>query len=93
LSSEVKFTHKDIKMIVGIKGVEILVDGKEQTAIEFGETVTFDVEPGEREIRTILYGVADRESKALKVTAIEGEKVAIKGKYSRLWGNIKLKLL
>jgi glycine/serine hydroxymethyltransferase len=83
-------TLADIKMLAGVKGIDVLVDGDPQTTLQFGETVTVEVEPGHRAVQAILHGVVQRKSKTLFVLVPEGGHVAIVGKYSRLWGTIKL---
>lgn len=92
MSSQIQVTLAEVKMLAGIKGVDILVDGEKRQSIRFGETVSFEVDIGERAIQAVLHGVVVRKSKVLPIVATEGAQLEIDAKYSRLWGNIKLKL-
>lgn len=90
MAAALTFTLADIKMLAGVKGIDLLVDGVPRTTLQFGETVTIEVEPGQRSVQVILHGVVPRKSKVLHVLAPDGGDVAVMGKYSRLWGTIKL---
>ncbi len=90
MPAAITVTLADIKMLAGVKGIDLLVDGIPQTTLQFGKTVTVEVEAGPRAVQVILHGVVQRKSKRLIVLAPEGGHVSVVGKYSRLWGTIKL---
>ncbi|MFQ6013548.1 MAG: hypothetical protein ACE5LS_07895 [Thermoplasmata archaeon] len=83
-----------LKMVVGAKGVEILVGGEKRGTLRIGETTRLGIIPGERAIQTILHGVLwiKRKSKVLAVLAKEGEQVVVLSTYTRMSGNVGLKL-
>jgi hypothetical protein len=90
----IQITLVDIKMpLVGIKGIDVLVDGEKRCSIRFGEVVCLEVNPGERIVQIHLHGTLDRKSGTFQVLVAEGGQVAIEAKYSRMWGNFKLRQL
>jgi len=92
MSSEIKVSLAAVKMLAGVQGIDVLVDGEPQASLQFGETTILTVAPGRRAIQVALRAVFNRTSNVLPVTVAEGERVMVVGKYSRLWGSIKLKL-
>ena len=93
MSSEIEFSLADIKILAGVEGIDVLIDGQREATLQFGDATTFQVEAGERTVQTILHGMLVRRSKVLTLFAQEGGHVAVVGKYSRFWGNINLKVV
>lgn len=92
MSSEIEVSLAAVKMLAGVQGIDVLVDGEPQASLQFGETTILPVAPGRRAIQVLLRAVFNRRSNVLSVNVAEGERVVVVGKYSRLWGSIKLKL-
>jgi hypothetical protein len=93
MSSEIEFSLAAVKMLAGVEGIDVLIDGQREATLQFGETMTFEIEAGELTLQTILHGVVNRRSKILTLFAEEGSRIAVVAKYSRFWGNIKLKVV
>ena len=93
MSSEIEFSLAAVKMLAGVEGIDVLIDGQREATLQFGESMTLEIEAGERTLQTVLHGVVDRRSKVLTLHADEGRSIAVIGKYSRFWGNIKLKVV
>ena len=53
-SASVSFTLADMKGLYGLKSITILLDGQSLKTIQFGETVVFEVSPGQHTIQTKL---------------------------------------
>jgi len=92
MSSNIDFSLADIRMLAGVEGIDVLIDGQKRATLQFGDTATFEVEAGERTLQTVLHGMLNRRSNVLTLFVEEGGHVAAIGRYSRLWGNIKLKM-
>jgi hypothetical protein len=93
MSSKLEFSLAAIKMLAGVEGIDVLIDGRREATLEFGDSMTFEIEAGERTLQTILHGVVERRSKVLTLFAEEGGHIAVVGKYNRFWGNIKLQMV
>ena len=93
MSSEIEFSLAAVKILAGVEGIDVLIDGQREATLQFGESMTLEIEAGERTLQTVLHGVVDRRSKVLTLYADEGRIIAVIGKYSRFWGNIKLKIV
>lgn len=93
MASKIKLTLKNPGFLIGVQGIHFILDGEFQAEMQFGESREFETAPGEHVAQLILYGMAERSSKELRFSLKEGQHAAIEGKYSRLWGNIKMKLL
>lgn len=91
MKSKISLSLAPIGLLIGLKGVAVPLDGEKQTTIQPGETLELDVEPGERTVQTVLEGGVPRRSKVLRIQIAPNSDYVVAAKYSRLWGNIKLK--
>lgn len=98
-SASIKFTLADMKGLYGLKSITILLDGQSLKTIQFGETVVFEVSPGQHTIQTklvsrpiliTLFFTITRKSTILNVNVAPNAQVSVMAKYSRSWGNIAL---
>lgn len=76
--------------LFGAKGVAVWVDGAVKAELQYGDTATIEVAPGEHNVEVELRGVVTRRSKRLAVVVSAGNAASVVAKYSRLWGNIQL---
>lgn len=88
--SRIIVSFKNPGFLVGMKGIELLIDGNRVDIFEFGETRVFDIPVGKHVARVYLHGVTDRLSKPLNFTIDHNQTIYIEGTYSRMWGNISL---
>lgn len=93
MPSIVVITIKDPGFLVGVRGIEFLLDGRGQGVLQFGDIKEFEVHLGQHVAKVILHGVIDRSSKELRFSLGEDQTVRIEGKYSRLWGNMSISLV
>ena len=76
--------------IAGMGKIDILLDGTNVLSLSLGESASAEVSAGKHVVQTILNGVVKRKSKELEVSIEENSTAKIHGKYSRMWGNMKL---
>ena len=76
--------------ITGLGEIEILIDGESELSLPLGRADSVEKPPGSYVVQLLLNGMVKRKSKKLKITIAEGESIKLIGKYSRLWGNMKL---
>jgi hypothetical protein len=92
IPSKLVVTLKDPGFLLGVSGIDFLLNGRSLSLMHFGDTKEFEIEAGEHVAKLILHGVVDRSSKNLKFSLGEGESVRMEGKYSRAWGNMNISL-
>ena len=91
MAATIRVSLLGLKMpVAGLRGIEILVDGEIRADLQLGESAALEVLPGQHQIGAILNGVVSRRSKQLSVAVADGDEVNVIGKYSRLWGNLRL---
>ena len=91
MPSKIVFALAPVGLLAGVNGIHVLIDGERCRTTQFGETVEFDVSPGPHTFQAVLDAVLERPTKVLELQVADDTTVSINGKYSRLWGNIKLK--
>ena len=82
---------RNVGFLVGVKGIRVFINGQVQETLQFGESLEKEAEPGEYAVHVELLGVVTRASNVLSIAVEDGQLVKVEGKYSRLWGNVKLK--
>lgn len=91
MSTKIEVTLEKLKTpIVGMGKIDILVDGTNVLSLSLGESASAEVSSGKHVVQTILNGIVKRKSKELEVSLEENSTAKILGKYSRIWGNMKL---
>lgn len=91
MTAKIEFDIQKVRgPLVGKNNVELLVDGKGVGSGSFGQTIVADLAPGRHHIQAILHSWIKRESKSLEVDVAPNSTVKITGKYSRLWGNVRI---
>ncbi|MEP0325238.1 hypothetical protein [Bauldia litoralis] len=80
-------------LLIGVRGIEILLDGEMVDRVQFGEACTIECEAGEHTLRARMRAVISRRSNILKLTVADGEDRRFDGKYSRLWGTLPIREL
>lgn len=94
MPARIDFTLEKLKMpIVGLGKIDILIDGTIVNSLSLGESVSVEIPAGNYVVQAILNDVVKRISKKLEVSVNENSTIKILGKYSRLWGNMKLQQL
>ena len=84
-------TLKKLKMpIAGLGKIDICLDGSPILSMSLGESAVAEVAAGRHVVMAILDGVFKRRSKQLEIFIEENSTAKIDGKYSRIWGNMKL---
>ncbi len=65
----------------------VLIDGEEVGTMRIGDTASFRVPEGEREVRVAMdLGPITRRTRRLRVVVAADAAARVTGKYSRLWG-------
>ena len=91
MSAKIEVTLEKLKIpIVGLGKIDILIDGTVMNSISPGESASVEIPAGKHFVQAILNGVVKRISKNLEISVDENSTIKIHGKYSRLWGNMKL---
>ena len=91
MSAKIEVTLKKLRMpIIGMGKINVLVDGANVFSLSLGESASADISAGKHVVQTILNGVVKRKSKKLEIFTEENSTAKIVGKYSRIWGNMKL---
>ena len=92
MAAHIDVTIPPLKLpLVGVRGINVLVDGEVATPIDFGKSATVNVEPGMYRVAIQLSGVLNRTSNGVTVELTDGEVAGFIGRYSRLWGSFSLK--
>ena len=92
MSAKIEITLEKLKLpIAGMGQIDILVDGAIVTSLSLGDSVSLTIPAGKHTMQTVLHGVVKRISKELTISVDENSTTKILGKYSRMWGNMKLK--
>lgn len=78
-------------LILGVRGIDVLLDGEPVHTIGFGETTTVECAAGDRTLQLKLNAVLNRRSNTLRLTVADGEERALAGRYSRMWGTLRLR--
>lgn len=78
--------------LLGKHTVALMVDGDLVCSTSLGEKVAVEISPGEHEIQTFFCGILKRKSNIVCVAVAPDSTAKVTGKYSRLWGNIRLQL-
>ena len=76
--------------LVGVRKMELLLDGEVNRNLAFGESYEVLCEPGPHTASIVLYGLLTRRSKPLRFHAGEYETIRINARYNRLLGTITL---
>lgn len=91
MSAKIEVTLEKLKMpVVGMGKIDILVDGTNMISLSLGESTSVEISEGRHVVQAILNGVVKRKSKVLEISVNENSIVKVHGKYSRIWGNMKL---
>lgn len=92
MPARIEVVLEKLKMpIVGMGKIDILVDGDHLFSLSLGECASAEVSAGKHGAQAVLNGVVKRTSKELMVSAEENATERIYGRYSRMWGSIKLR--
>ncbi len=78
--------------LVGVKGLDVVIDGQVVATTMFGESATVEVAPGGHRVELTLRSVISRTSNPIDVNLADGQTVNITAKYSRMLGTFNLKL-
>jgi hypothetical protein len=78
--------------LIGMGGIDVLVDGQFAAITDFGQTATVDLAPGVHNVAVRLRGVIYRTSNSVTVHAADGQCTAATAKYNRFFGTFKLSL-
>ena len=89
-SSRIEIALADPGGLLGVKDVEVQLDGNPAGKIQFGERLTLHCSGGSHAVQLVLRAIAIRRSNTLMVDVAEGETKSIAASYSRLWGSIKI---
>ncbi len=92
MASNINISLTEVKLLAGVKGVEVFVNSQSIGVMQFGESESFVINPGESTVQVVLLGVVNRKSNSLKAYVSENQELSITGKYSRLWGKVQIKL-
>jgi len=90
LQTKLKISLKDPGYLMGVKGIDVILDGYKICTMQFGEIREFDIAVGAHIINLMLRAMFKRSSNNLQITAKENGIVHIIGDYSRAWGYVKI---
>jgi hypothetical protein len=93
LVGKIQVALHPISILFGVQGIRVFINDQLQETIQFGGVFTADAHPGQYSVHVELLGVVNRSSKQLLLNVEDGMQVNVEGKYSRVWGNIKLRLV
>lgn len=85
-------TVEPMGALLGIRGIDVLVDGAVAGQIRAGEAREFAVAPGSHGVELELQGIVRRRSNRVEVSVPADGAVSVAGRYSRLWGKLQLAL-
>jgi hypothetical protein len=88
--AEITLDLSDPGNLIGIRKLELMLDGKLNRDINFGGNYKIECAPGDHAVQIITHGWLRRQSNVLRVATSEGRSTKLIAQYSRLWGNIKL---
>ncbi len=92
MPTQIQFNMEDVFLVGGKNvAIELVIDGETKGVVKFGESITVDVTQGNRLVHVVSHTTIKRKSKAILVSVSENQTSYIEGKYSRMWGNIKIK--
>lgn len=78
-------------LLLGVRGIEVIVDGDVVDMVQFGEPFSFELAPGDHSLQIRLRAMMSRRSNVVNFSAAPGEEIAFSAKYSRMWGTLRLK--
>ena len=91
MTAKIEVTLEKLKLpIIGMGKIDIMVDGAKVLSMSLGETESAEVTTGKHVVEMLLHGIFERKSKAITISVAENSTAKIRGKYSRMWGNMKL---
>lgn len=91
MTGRIEISLQRTALLLGVRGIEIHLDGEPVDTIGFGATRTISCPPGEHTVQLVLQALFfRRRSNRLAIVVPEGGGVAIMGRYSRMWGNLRL---
>ncbi len=88
--SRIEVALVDPGWLLGVRDVEVLVDGNPAGRMQFGEELALDCSSGSHSVQLVLHALVTRRSNALTLDVAAGETKSIAARYSRLWGSIKI---
>ena len=92
MTSKVVLTLKDPGFLAGVQDIQLVLDGRNEATMQFGDTKEFEISSGSHVAQLVLHAVVNRKSKELSFSIGENQKLHLEGKYSRLWGSISIGL-
>jgi hypothetical protein len=90
MPARLTITIKSPGLLLGVRGIEILLDGQTVDTVRFGEACRIECAPGDHTLQARLRAVLSRRSNVLRITAVDGDDRIVTGRYSRMWGTLKL---
>lgn len=90
MPAHVELTLRDPGRVFGVKRIEMLLDGKLQRHVTFGEVYRISCNPGRHTIGLLLHGFLKRRSNILQFHVEDNETARIEARYRRFWGNFIL---
>jgi hypothetical protein len=90
-TGKIEIALSDPGKLLGVRGLDIQIDGEQAGSIGFGETKQVECAPGSHQVRILLHAVVHRRSNVVTVEVGEDRPARLHGDYSRLWGTVRLK--
>lgn len=91
MAARLKLTVRSPGLLLGVRKIEVLLDGEPVDAVQFGQTSSLEIAPGDHTAQIVLHAVFKRRSNVLAFRVADDEDRAISGKYSRLWGSLRIR--
>ena len=92
MSATIDITVKRLFLpLVGVQGIDVLINGEAALQTDFGQTFTLELEPGVYDIAVRLRGVLNRTSNTIQVNVNEEEPTRLIAAYNRFWGSFRLR--
>lgn len=93
MTSSIDITVKPLFLpLMGVEGIDVLLNGQKVGETDFGETFTLKVQPGRYQIALRLHGVLKRTSNTVLAEMDEGQHIRLVAAYNRFWGSIGLRV-
>lgn len=91
MTARLEFNIRQLKgPLICKPSVELLIDGEGVGTGNFGDTIVVEVTPGIHQVQAFQHSLIKRTSNVLEVEVSPNSTITITGKYSRLWGHVRI---